>query len=544
VTSIPELVLLNGRVETLATTPAARPEAVAVTDGRIVAIGSSAEIVAVAGESTDRLDLQGGSLVAGFIDAHVHPLEGGLSRRLCDLYDLSGADAYQAAIATYAAAHPERAWITGGGWSLADFPGGLPHRDTLDRLVPDRPVMLHNRDGHGAWVNSAALRAAGIDRDTADPADGRIERDADGEPSGMLQEGAMELLDPHLPPVDAAERMAGLLEGQRYLHSLGITGWQDAIVRPEDQATYVAAAAAGSLTAHVRLALLWDNKRGLEQVAELVERRHAAAAAGLDARSVKLFVDGIIENRTALLVDPYLEADGQPGTERGIPMVEPRVLGEAVTALDTAGFQCHFHAIGDGAIRLALDAVEVARAANGPSPHRPHLAHIELIHPDDLSRFASLGAVANMQPLWATREAQMRDLRIPLLGTQRARWQFAFRSLLDAGAHLAGGSDWPVTTPNPLLEMEVALTRTDPDERDGAPLFPEERLTLDEALAAFTIGSAYVNHVEAETGSITVGKRADLVVLDRDIRNAGTGPLGDARVRATLVGGHIVSGEL
>jgi predicted amidohydrolase YtcJ len=543
VKSVPDLVLVNGALET-PDAAVSRPDALAIADGRIAAIGSTREVRDLAGTGTREVDLEGHSLLPGFIDAHVHPLEGGLSRRLCDLHDLSGADAYLGAIASYAAAHPDREWITGGGWSLADFPGGLPRREALDRVVPDRPAILSNRDGHGAWVNSAALRAARIDRSTPDPVDGRIERDAHGEPSGMLQEGAIDLVEDHVPPVEPAERLAGLLEGQRYLHSLGITGWQDAIVRPEDQAAYAAAAAAESLTARVRLALLWDNKRGLEQVPELVERREAAAADGLDARSVKLFVDGIIENRTALLVEPYLEADGSQGSDRGISMIEPGLLHEAVTALDAAGFQCHFHAIGDGAIRLALDALDAARAANGPSPHRPHLAHIELIHPDDLPRFAQLGAVANMQPFWAMHEAQMRDLRIPVLGPRRARWQFAFRSMLDAGARLAAGSDWPVTTPSPLLEMEVAMTRTDVDHRDGEALFPDERLSLDEALNAFTIGSAYVNHRETETGSIEVGKRADLVVLDRDLRSSDDRPLGEAQVSATLIGGHIVSGGL
>jgi predicted amidohydrolase YtcJ len=544
VAKVPERILLHGAVELAEGGVANRAEAMAIAGGRIAAIGSTEKIRKLVGPSTEVTDLGGRSLLPGFIDAHVHPLEGGLSRRLCDLHELSGADAYRDAIAAYAAAHRKRPWITGGGWSLADFPGGLPRRETLDALVPDRPAILTNRDGHGAWVNSRALAAAGITASTPDPADGRIERDPDGEPSGMLQEGAIDLVEAVVPPVEPAERLAGLLEGQRYLHSLGVTGWQDAIVRPEDQAAYATARANGSLTARVRLALLWDNKRGLEQLPDLVERRETAAAAGLDARSVKLFVDGIIENRTALLVDPYLEADGAAGHDRGIPMVEPQLLREAVTALDAAGFQCHFHAIGDGAIRLALDALQAARQANGPSPHRPHLAHIELIHPQDLPRFAQLDAVANMQPFWAMVEAQMRELRLPVLGPERARWQFAFRSMLDAGARLAAGSDWPVTTPNPLLEMEVALTRTDVEDRDGEALFPEERLTLDEALSAFTIGSAYVNHVERETGSIEVGKQADLVILDRDIRAPDAGPLGAARVEATLVGGALVSGAL
>ena len=337
--------------------------------------------------------------------------------------------------------------------------------------------------------------------------------------------------------------MAGLLEGQRQLHALGITGWQDAIIRPDLQAAYTEVHRSGRLTAQVRLALLWDNKRGLEQVDELVERRGSAAADGLAADSVKLFVDGIIENRTAVTVEPYLGPDGNPSDTRGIPMIDPDLLTAAVVELDRRGFQCHFHAIGDGGVRLALDAIQAARGASAGADHRHHIAHIELIHPDDIGRFATIGAVANMQPFWAMDEVQMRELRIPVLGADRARWQYPFRSLIDAGARMAGGSDWPVATANPLLEMEVAITRTDTDNRDGPALFPEERLTLSEALTAFTLGSAYVNHRDAETGSIEVGKRADLAILDRDVR-ATDGPLGEALVIATLVDGQVVAGEL
>ena len=540
----PELMILGASIEAVSGPFAgSEADAVAVSAGRIIAVGSSVEIRGVAGPGTRSVELLSETLVPGFIDAHVHPIEGGLTRTECDLYDLSGSDAYLAAITEYAAAHRERPWIAGGGWSLPDFPGGIPRREPLDQVVPDRPVMLYNRDGHGVWVNSAALALAGIDRDTADPVDGRIERDANGEPSGTLHEGAIDLVARHVPPTSHDERVAGLLEGQRHLHALGITGWQDAIVRPDDLAAYRDAQTSGRLTARVRLALLWDNKRGLEQIDELVASREAAASDGLDAGSIKLFVDGIIENGTAVTVEPYLAADGSSTDNRGIPMIEPELLRRAVSELDRRGFQCHFHAIGDGAIRLALDAIEAARAANGASDHRHHIAHIELIHPDDIGRFAKVGAVANMQPFWAMLEAQMRDLRIPVLGMDRARWQFPFRSLLDGGARLAAGSDWPVTTPNPLLEMEVAMTRTDVFNRSDDPLFPQERLTLDEALAAFTIGSAYVNHRESETGSIEAGKRADFAILDRDIRSPDAGPLGGARVVATLVDGVLVSGD-
>ncbi len=541
----PELVILGAHLEPVAGLwLGSDADALAIAGGRIAAVGRAAEVRVLAGPATRVVELAGQTVVPGFIDAHVHPIDGGMTSMECDLYSVVGADAYGPVISTYAAAHPERPWITGGGWSMSDFPGGTPRREALDALVPDRPVMLYNRDGHGVWVNSLALQRAGVDASTADPEDGRIERDPDGAPTGMLQEGAIDLVADHVPPTSHADHVAGLLEGQRQLHALGITGWQDAIVRPEGQAAYAEVQRSGRLTAKVRLAMLWDSKRGLEQVDELVERREAAATGGLAAGSVKLFVDGIIENRTAVMVEPYLEPDGGVSEMCGIPMIERDLLTAAVVELDRRGFQCHFHAIGDGGVRLALDALQAARAANGAADRRHHLAHIELIHPDDIGRFATIGAVANMQPFWAMDESQMRDLRIPVLGAERARWQYPFRSLLDAGARMAGGSDWPVTTPNPLLEMEVAVTRTDTDNRGGPALFPEERLTLDQALTAFTIGSAYVNHLDAETGSIEVGKRANLAILDRDIRSPAAGPLGEAHVVATVVDGQVVAGEL
>ncbi len=540
-----DLIIIGATIETVAgPIGGRRPEALAVSGGRIRALGSAADIHAMASRATSVVPLDGQTVVPGFIDAHVHPIHGGMARALCDLHEVTGADAYLQAIAAYAATHPERPWITGGGWSLPDFPGGNPQREALDQVVPDRPVMLYNRDGHDVWVNSVALALAGVDGSTQDPDDGRIERDARGEPTGALHEGAIDLVARLVPPDGRDERLDGLLEGQRHLHSLGISGWQDAMVRPDDLAAYRAALASGRLTARVRLALLWDSKRGLEQVDELVEMRDAARRDGLQAGSVKLFVDGIIETGTAVLLEPYLDSDGAATDNRGIPMIEPELLRAAVVELDRRGFQCHFHAIGDGGVRLALDAVEAARAANGTSDHRHHLAHIELIHPDDIGRFASTGAVANMQPFWAMLEAQMRDLRIPVLGNDRARWQFPFRSLRDAGARLAAGSDWPVTTPNPLLEMEVAITRIDAYNRADEPLFPEERLTLDEALTAFTLGSAFVNHLDGEAGSIEVGKRADLAILDRDIRSPDAGSLGEAKVVTTVVDGAFVWDDL
>jgi predicted amidohydrolase YtcJ len=300
----------------------------------------------------------------------------------------------------------------------------------------------------------------------------------------------------------------------------------------------------GQLTARVVGALWWNRGGGLDQIETLVAQRERASHGRFVATSVKLMLDGILENFTGAVLDPYRDAEGRPTNRRGIDFIDPAVLGEAVARLDALGFQAHFHAIGDRAVRHALDAVAAARAANGPSDTRPHIAHIQVIHPDDLRRFAALGVAANAQPYWACHEAQMDELTIPFLGPERSAWQYPFGSLVRAGARLAMGSDWSVSTADPLLEMEVAVTRVPDRHRDREPFLPAERLTLDEAFAAFTTGSAWVNHLDASTGSLEAGKFADLVVLDRDVFAPDAGPLGEARVVATFVEGVPVHDRL
>ena len=282
----------------------------------------------------------------------------------------------------------------------------------------------------------------------------------------------------------------------------------------------------------------WDRERGDDQVDELIERSRGGTVGRVRANSVKLMQDGVLETYTGAMIEPYLGADGAPTANRGISFIDPERLPGWVARLDAAGLQPHFHAIGDRAVRECLDAVAAARAANGPTDTRPHIAHIQVIHPDDIGRFAALDVVANAQPYWACHEAQMDNLTIPFLGPERSTWQYPFRTLLDSGARLAMGSDWSVSTPNPLLEMEVAVTRV-ADESRGVrePFLPDQRLTLGEAVHGFTAGSAYVNHLDAETGTIEIGKLADLAVIDRDLFAADAGPIGDGRVLATFVGG-------
>ncbi len=516
--------------------------AVAVRDGRIAAVGNDTDIRPLVGSPTRLIDLRGRTMTPGFGDAHIHPVQAGVGRLRCDLTGLRGRDAYLATIAGYAADHPDAAWITGDGWSLLDFPGGLPHRSDLDRIEPHRPIVLDSRDGHTAWVNGVALELAGITSDTTDPAGGRIERDADGQPSGVLQEQATHLVHSLVPAADRATLVAGLRLAQAELHALGITHWQDASVEPDDgEVAYTSLAGSGELTARVVGALWWDRSRGAEQIDELVDRRSRTAVGRYAPTSVKLMLDGVLENFTAALLDPYLDADGRPTTERGMSMVDPIELGGYVTRLDALGFQAHFHAIGDRAVRDALDAVDHARRANGWSDTRPNIAHIQVVHPDDIERFATLGVAANAQPYWACHEEQMDRLTIPFLGPGRAGWQYPFGSLLRAGARLAMGSDWSVSTPDPLLEMEVAVTRVSEDSRGHRePFFPAERLDLIDALAGFTNGTAWLNHLESEIGSLEVGKSADLAVLDRDLFDRAAGPIGDARVVGTFIDGRPV----
>ncbi|MEW1695424.1 MULTISPECIES: amidohydrolase [unclassified Streptomyces] len=537
-----DLVFTRGPVFT-ADPARTRASSLAVVGDRITAVGHD-EVRELVGPGTEVVDLTGKLLLPGFQDAHVHAVFAGMELAECDLTGTVGVGDYLELIRAYADAHPDRAWITGGGWSMESFDGGLPTRQLLDAVVPDRPVLLSNRDHHGAWANTRALELAGVTAGTPDPADGRIEREADGTPSGMLQEGATALVAHLVPASTPADRLAGLLRAQRLLHSLGITAWQDAMLgsldgRPDPSDAYVTAARDGSLTARVVGALWWDRARGAEQIPELVARRESLSTGRFRAGSVKIMQDGVAENFTAAMTAPYLDGCGCATGNSGLSFVDPATLRGHVTELDALDFQVHFHALGDRAVREALDAVEAAVAANGRRGNRHHLAHLQVVHPEDLGRFAALGAIANIQPLWAAHEPQMDELTIPFLGPERSAWQYPFGDLLRAGATLAAGSDWPVSSPDPLAGVHVAVNRREPGSSDGRVFYPEQRLDLTTALAAYTAGTAHVNGLD-DTGSLRVGNLADLVVLDRDILTAPPEEIAEARVERTYVGGRLV----
>ncbi|WP_063736259.1 amidohydrolase [Streptomyces sp. RTd22] len=539
-----DLVFTNGPVHTV--DPAhGRATAVAVRGERVVAVGRE-EVHDLIGPGTEVVDLAGRLLLPGFQDAHVHPLGAGIELGQCHLGDSTDAREYLRRVAAYADQHRDLAWITGGGWSMEAFPGGMPTAAMLDTIVPDRPVYLPNRDHHGAWVNTRALQLAGIDAATPNPVDGRIERDERGNPTGMLQEGAASLVGTLLPEVTLAEQTAALLRAQSVLHALGVTAWQDAIVgsyanMADPTPAYHAALDDGLLTARVVGALWWDRARGAEQIPELLARREATERGrALRATTVKIMQDGVAENHTAAMLGPYLTGCGCASDNSGISFVDPQELKRYVTALDAHGFQVHFHALGDRAVREALDAVEAARTANGHRDTRPHLAHLQVVHPSDIPRFRTLGATANIQPLWAAHEPQMDELTLPFLSPERGGWQYPFGGLLRAGATLAAGSDWPVSSPDPLEGIHVAVNRRLPHAPEGtAPFLPEQRIGLEAAIAAYTAGSAYVNHAD-DTGTIAPGRLADLVVLDRDPFDAPLEEIADCQVLQTFVGGERV----
>jgi predicted amidohydrolase YtcJ len=482
---------------------------VLVRNGRVVEVSAQVDRAGAA-----VVDLDGGLLAPGFVDAHVHAIQGGLERIRCNLSEFTTRDEYLECVRDYATKHRDLPWILGGGWSMPAFPGGTPTAADLDAVVSDRPVFLPNRDHHGAWVNSRALDLAGIGPGAPDPAHGRIERDDRGNPTGTLHEAAMDLVSEVLPPTTDAEMDAALTEAQRYLHSLGITDWQDAIVGyyggiDDPAPAYVRAAQRGELTAHVSGALWWDRDSDGNQIESLVERRSELSHGRFRASAVKIMQDGVAENFSAAMTEPYLDRSGRVTQNRGHSFVDAAALPEYVRLLDERGFQLHFHAIGDRAVREVLDALE------GTSrEHRHHIAHVQVVHPRDVARFAEYGVAANLQMLWAVQDAQMVELTVPFLGAERSGWQYPFGALERAGARLVAGSDWPVSSPNPLLAIHVGVNRTALDDATP-PLLPDQAISLESAFAAYTSGSAWITQRD-DAGALRADAAADLVTLDRD----------------------------
>lgn len=528
-------------------------QAVALKDGIIIYVGDEAGVVPFIGATTQRIDLAGRPVFPGFTDAHVHIPSGGETLSILTLYEAETPQQAQEMVRAYAENHPELDVIVGTGWELRTFPGANPPKSLIDVVVPDRPVILEAADGHNSWVNSKALELAGITKDTPDPVNGRIEREAEsGEPSGTLREAAMSLMA-QLMPSPTLERMREHLRaGTARLNALGYTAAIEAASNPGvfEQA-YTLLAKEGQLSLKVRLSMLpgrnlldtaltQDNY--MVAVEALKARRDAIMRTGvgnLNADAVKIFVDGVPENYTAALLEPYVGSPLGPD-HKGEPNMPDEVLNAYVAALDEAGFQVHFHALGDRAVRMALNAVEGAYEDGQKAPNPHHISHLEIINPDDYVRFNDLGVYANVQALWAYADEYITELTAPFMGAERASRLYPIGSLVAAGAPLAMGSDWPVSIPDPFAAIEVAVRRQDWQTPGDTPWLPEQAVTLDEMLDALTIGGAALMGQSAMRGTVTTGKDADLVILDRDPYQVPVEDLSEITVDMTLLKGAVV----
>ncbi|MEZ0049896.1 putative amidohydrolase YtcJ [Mycobacterium sp. MAA66] len=523
-------------------------DTVAIHGDTIVGVGRGVDRDMV-GKHTDTTDLGGASLLPGFIDAHAHPVAAGMVALRCDFSGLGHDRAtYVAAIADYAARNPDDTVIAGAGWYGDAFPNGFPTRHDIDSVVFDRPVILTSHDYHGAWVNTRALELAGISADTVDPVGGRIIRDHAGEPTGVLLDRGGDAVNALIPEVTPEFMRRALSEAQRRLHAVGVTGWQDAAVGAEffglkdNFATYVDADESGELTARVVGALWWEADHGVEQIEGLIDRRNRAGYSRFTANMVKVMQDGICENCTAAMLAPYRAVAGH---DTGQSFIAPEDLQKVTALLAGERFGIHMHAVGDRAVRECLDALEHAITEHPQFGGRHQIAHLDVVDPQDIPRFGQLGIIANIQALWARRDKEIVERKLPLLGPEREPWHFPFASIQRHGAVLAMGSDWPVTDPNPLWAIHTAVhrtgTRADPHAiGDGVfdiPLQAQEAITLQSAIHAYTAGSARANG-QGRTGHVAEGMLADLVILDQDVFTAED--IGAVQVTQTVVGGKTV----
>jgi hypothetical protein len=530
-------ILVNARIVTMdPLTP--QVTALAVAGGRVAALGSDADIRALAGPGTEVIDAGGRLVLPGFQDTHIHLQDSG--QDYSQNADLSGARSIGellSSLSAFAATHA-RPWVNGTGWYSGVFGVQNLNAAVLDRAVPDRPCLIVASDGHNACLNSLGLKAVGFDRATADPPNGTIVRDAAGEPTGLLYETAIYLAEQRMPAPTDGDFADGVRWAMRLANRHGITGVIDAKVMERHVRVYQALARGDDMTLRVASTALVVPEDTVAGALERLSDFRAQSRHGLfRVHSAKFFLDGVIENRTAAMIAPYSDAQGGNAPV----MFAQDHLDALFTAFDAARFQIHVHAIGDMATRAALDAMQVAMDANGAWPGLHQIAHVQFLDPADIPRFRRLGVMANIQPLWARHEVSVDDMAVPVVGPERTKWIYAFQSLLDAGAGLALSSDWGVSTLNPFEIIETAVTRQPPRrEGKGLVFLPEQRISRVAAVAGYTTQAAAAAWRSADTGTLGLGKCADLIVLDRDIFTCDPHDIGDTQVLLTMLEGRTV----
>ena len=526
----PDRIYLGARVWT---GDPSMPEAsaFAVRGDRIVVVGPDEVVRALAGPVTVSVNLGGRRVVPGFNDAHWHLP----ARRTARLDGAGSVAVIQGRLLEYAGGLPPGSWVMGRGWTPGDFPGNAPDKRYLDAVFPDRPVVIRDRDGHQALVNTRALALAGITRDTPDPPDGIIGREADGEPSGLLKEAAAGLVSGLLPPMTAADTYALLLEEMENAPRVGLTSLQDASeggLTDNERAAVLRAIAEDRLKVRYRAAVPFHVDATPQQLAGYVALNERAKGTLLSYGVAKGMLDGTVDAKTACMLEPYV------GGGNGEPFMSQRELDAAVASYDRAGIQVEIHAIGDCAIRMALDAYERAAKANGTTGRRHRIEHIEVPALADLPRFRALGVIASTQAIFATPDANTLSNYGPLLGPARAARADAFSLFDDAGAVQAFGSDYPVFPMDPILGIYTAVTRQTPQGTPEGGWYPQNRIGVEAALRHYTRDAAYASFDESQKGTISPGKYADFVVLSEDILALPAARLLEARVLLTVMGGR------
>jgi len=547
-----DVVLKNGMIYTV-DKDRSRAESIAVSGKKIVYIGSNAGVTDFIDKNTNVIDLNGKMVLPGFIDSHAHVSSGVSLVSTAQLFNLPSLDDCQRSIHDFAEKHPDLDVIYGNGWNNELFPPTGPRKEDIDAVLSDRPASVMSSDCHAIWVNSAALKTAGITKDTTNPEGGVIERDPEtGEPSGTLRENAMDLIHNLLPPFTVEQLKEGILAYADTAAREGITTVHDPmLILPNETATLLGAAllrnniaafsklaAENRLTIRVRGSLLAAPEKGSSQLPAFIAERKKQKDPLFQAHSIKIFVDGVIEGSTGYLLEPYKHMPGFQGTF----LWDTEVLKESFKVFDQENFQIHVHAIGDAATRITLDAFEYVRNANGDRDSRHQITHLQLVDPEDIPRFAALDVIGIPQPIWHLQGEYYTKLSLPYLGRERADRQYPMKSFIDAGVKMASASDFPVTIPcPPLLGIMIGTTRSEPGIiGSDEVLWPEECMSLDEMIASFTINGAYANFLEQDTGSLEVGKAADLVVLDRNLFEIPAAEINNAKVLLTLFEGKEV----